>query len=113
MMGKPPKVICLCGSTRFTDVMLVIQWEFEKQGNIVLGWNALPDSYFDGEKRTNVAEQEGVQRNLNELHKCKIDLADEVFIINVDGYVGESTRSEIHYATNNNKPIYWLEAQDD
>ena len=117
-MGLKPKVICLCGSTRFTDVMLVIQWEFSKQGHIVLGWNALPDSYFNSggiprkwleNHKTNVAEQEGVKEILDELHKRKIDLADEVFVINVEGYIGESTRSEINYAIEHDKPVVFLE----
>jgi len=108
-----PKIICLCGSTRFTNEMLVIQWEFSKQGNVVLGWDALPDSYFDGESRTNAAEDEGVKEIIDELHKRKIDLADEVFVLNVGGYVGESTRSEIDYAIEHGKPIHYLEVQDD
>ena len=105
------KIICLCGSTRFTDTMLVIQWEFTKQGNVVLGWCALPDDYFDGEDKTHVGDLEGVKDIVDEVHKRKIDLADEVFVINVDGYIGESTRSEIDYAIEHDKPVYWLEPQ--
>ncbi len=92
--------------------MLVTQWEFSKQGIIVLGWNALPDSYFKDGPRANMAEAEGVKEVLDELHKRKIDLSDEVFVINVDGYVGESTRSEIDYAIEHSKPVFWLEAPD-
>ena len=50
-MNKP-KVVCLCGSTRFTREMLVKQWELTKQGYIVLSWCALPDDYFQGEDKT-------------------------------------------------------------
>lgn len=107
--GKKPKIICLCGSTRFTEQMLIKQWELTKQGNIVLSWCALPDSYFAGEDKNHIGDQEGVKQIVDEVHKRKIDLADEVFVINVDGYVGESTRSEIKYAIEHGKPIRWLE----
>lgn len=112
-MADMPKIICLCGSTRFTDVMLVIQWEFTKQGNVVLSWCALPDSYFEGQDKTHVGDQEGVKDIVDEVHKRKIDLSDEIFVINVDGYVGESTRSEIDYAIEHHKPVLWLEAPHD
>lgn len=58
---------------------------------------------------------EGVGHNsaekvaLDELHKRKIDLADEVFVLNVGGYIGESTQSEINYALAHNKPVGYLE----
>jgi len=106
---KNPKVICLCGSTRFTSEMLVIQWELTKQGNIVLSWCALPDGYFEGEDKTHIGEQEGVKEIVDEGHKRKIDLADEVFVLNIDGYIGESTRSEIEYAELHGKSIRYLE----
>jgi hypothetical protein len=102
------KVICLCGSTRFTDVMLVKQWELTKQGHVVLSWCALPDSYFSG---PHVGDAEGVKDIVDEVHKRKIDLADEVMIINVGGYVGESTRSELEYAWKHKKKVAWLEPE--
>ena len=104
-----PKVICLCGSTRFTAEMLVIQWELTKQGNVVLSWCALPDSYFDGEDKTHIGDQEGVKEIVDEVHKRKIDLADEVLVLNINGYIGESTRSEIEYAEAHKKPLRYLE----
>jgi hypothetical protein len=106
-MNKP-KIICLCGSTRFTNEMLVVKWEFEKQGIIVLSWNALPPGY-GGENETHIAEKEGVKEILDELHLRKIDLADEVFVINVNDYIGESTTNEVNYAQSLGKPIRWLE----
>jgi cell division protein FtsB len=47
---------------------------------------------------------------LDELHKRKIDLADEVLVLNVGGYIGESTRSEIEYARKLGKPVRYLES---
>lgn len=106
-----PKIICLCGSTRFTEQMLVKQWELTKQGNIVLSWCSLPTWYFQGEDKAHIGDQEGVKALVDEVHKRKIDLADEVLVLNVGGYIGESTRSEINYAESNNKPVRYLEAK--
>jgi len=105
------KVICLCGSTRFTDVMLIKQWEFTKQGIVAIGWCALPDYYFRSENKTHIGDQEGVKAIVDEVHLRKIDLADEVFVINVDGYIGKSTSNEIAYAQLWNKPIKYLEEE--
>lgn len=105
-----PKIVCLCGSTRFTDLMLVKQWELSKQGIIVLSWCALPDWYFKTADKNHIGDQEGVKEIVDTLHLRKIDLADEVFVINVNGYIGESTAREIAYAKAHNKPIEYLEA---
>ena len=108
-MNKP-KIVCLCGSTRFTRQMLVKQWELTKQGVIVVTWCALPDDYLkDGQETAHIGDQEGVKQAIDELHKRKIDLADEVYVLNVGGYVGESTRSEINYALAHNKPVEYFE----
>ena len=45
---------------------------------------------------------------LDDMHKAKIDLADEIFVINVDGYIGESTENEIQYAILNDKKVSYL-----
>lgn len=103
---KTAKVICLCGSTRFTDEMLVKQWELTKLGFVVLSWCALPESYFKG---PHVGDAEGVKEIVDEVHKRKIDLADSVFVMNVGGYFGNSTTSEIVYAMRHGKPVEWLE----
>ena len=106
---EKPKVICLCGSTRFTEQMLIKQWELTKQGHIVLSWCALPESYYSGEEKAHIGDQEGVKEIVDAVHMRKIDLADEVFILNVGGYVGESTSSEMAYAKEQGKIIRWLE----
>jgi len=106
---KRPKIVCLCGSTRFTEQMLIKQWELTKAGNIVLSWCALPDSYFQTEDRFHIGDQEGVKAIVDELHLRKIDLADEVLALNVDGYVGESTTREIKYALRTGKGVRWLD----
>ena len=113
-MRKPrgfPKVVCLCGSTRFTEKMLIKQWELTKQGIIVLSWCALPDSYFTGEDTAHIGDQEGVKEIVDEVHCRKIDLADEVFILNVGGYIGKSTQAELDYAKKKGKSIRFLEPE--
>jgi hypothetical protein len=98
-----PKVVCLCGSTRFKQEFIRANFEKTRAGEIVLtvGWFSHADSdiYYptDDEK---VA--------LDELHKRKIDLADYVFVVDVDGYIGESTRSEIDYAKDHRKEVVYL-----
>jgi len=117
-MNKP-KVVTLCGSTRFTEQMLIKQWELTKAGYIVLSWCALPDCYFAdaGEDpnqritggRWHIGDHENVKEIMDEVHKRKIDISDEVFVLNIDGYIGESTTSEVKYALNKGVPIYWQE----
>lgn len=107
LSGQPKtKVICLCGSTRFTNKMLIKQWELTKQGVIVLSWCALPESYYKG---SHIGDAEGVKEIVDEVHKRKIDLADEVLVINIFGYIGDSTRSEIEYAESVGVPVKYME----
>ncbi len=102
-----PEIVCLCGSTRFIERMAVEAWELEKAGFIVLSCHLLPHWY--GAAGDHQAEAEGVADRLDELHLRKIDISDRVRIINVDGYIGESTRNEINYAESTGKPITYLE----
>ena len=108
-----PKVMCFCGSSRFTAQMAVLMWEFEKQGNICVGLHLMPNGYGEamghGKEYHHGAELEGCAAQMDELHKRKIDLADEVFVVNVGGYIGSSTRSEINYAEAHGKPVRYLE----
>ena len=110
-MSSKPKIICICGSTQFADQHAITRWEFEKRGNICLMINYLPSWYADAqgwEGNDHFGEQSGLKEHLDELHFRKIDLADEVFVVNVNGYVGESTRNEINYATKLGKPITYM-----
>lgn len=109
------KVICLSGSTRFTNEMLELIWKFHLEGNVAIGWCVLPlNHYSDGsEIDHHLAEKEGVAELLDELHLRKIDLSDEVFIVNVGGYIGDGTRREINYAIKTGKPVKYLEPKKD
>jgi hypothetical protein len=102
-----PKIVCLCGSTRFMEAFQSANLNETVQGNIVLsvGCNTQSDADLFGSQ----FEKTELKRQLDDLHKRKIDLADEVLVLNVGGYVGESTRSEIEYATATGKPVRYLE----
>jgi nucleoside 2-deoxyribosyltransferase len=82
-------------------------WELEREGNIVLGCTLLPMWYCN--VTDHFGEATGTKEQCDELHLRKIDLADEVLVLNVDGYIGESTRNEINYAIRQGKPIHYLE----
>lgn len=102
------KIVCLCGSTRYTEVMAVVAWEIEKLGDIALGWHLLPRWY--SKQGDHIAEQEGAAEILDNVHLEKIRMADEVLIINCEGYIGEQTRCEIEFAKSLGKPVKYLEA---
>ena len=97
-------IITLCGSTRFKDEFLEAQKRLTLEGNIVISVGLFGHS-GDDEVWT-----EGVKDMLDRQHLAKIDLADEIFVINVGGYIGESTRREIAYADYRGKSITYLES---
>jgi hypothetical protein len=108
-MSYRPTIVCLCGSTK--------SWqEFQRQnvkatlaGKIVL--SIAPFENHDDVTFSHLSETERQQLTdkLDTLHKYKIDLADEILIINVGGYIGESTKRELEYARAQNKTIRFLE----
>ena len=109
MQGKY-KVITLCGSTRFKDEFLLAQKKLTLEGNIVISIGLFGHS-GDSEVWENMDEGTltKTKEMLDDMHKAKIDMADEIFVINVGGYIGESTRSEINYATELGKKVRFLE----
>lgn len=109
-MSKP-NVICLCGSSRFIDIMAVLSWQLEKQGNIVLSLHLVPRWYTTVDDH--LAEAEGVADFMDELHLRKIDMADEVVVVDVEKYIGESTSREIEYAKAHQKPLRYLSEDPD
>ena len=102
MVGKYP-VITLCGSTRFKDQFLEAQKRLTLAGNIVISVGLFGHS-GDDEVWT-----EGTKEMLDDMHKRKIDMADGIYVINVGGYIGQSTRSVIEYARSQGKTIEFLE----
>lgn len=102
MVGKY-KVITLCGSTKFKEQYIETQKRLTLEGNIVISVGLFGHS-GDDEVWT-----EGTKDMLDDMHLRKIYMADEVFVINVGGYIGESTKREIAYAKENGKVVRFLE----
>ena len=100
MVGKY-KVITLCGSTKFKDDFERINKELTLRGNIVISVGCF------GHAGDVFTEDQKVM--LDDIHKRKIDMADEIFVINKDKYIGASTRSEIEYAILHDKPVRYME----
>ena len=109
MIGKY-KVITLCGSTRFKDAFMEAQKKLTLEGNIVISVGLFGHSgdskVWEGMSEDTLTKTKIM---LDDMHKRKIDMADEIFVINVDGYIGSSTRSEIEYAHANGKSVRYLE----
>lgn len=104
-----PRIVVLCGSTRFYDAFQKANYDFTMAGKIVLSVGFYP--HTDTGHGEGVGHDSAEKIALDELHKRKIDLADEVFVLNVGGYIGDSTRSEIKYAKKVKKPIAYLEGE--
>lgn len=102
MQGKY-KVITLCGSTRFKDAFMEVQKRLTLAGNIVISVGV-----FNHSEDIDEAPSTQIKIMLDDMHKRMIDMADEIYVINVNGYIGESTRSEIEYAQAHNKPVRYL-----
>jgi hypothetical protein len=101
VIGKP-KIVCICGSGRFLKEMHEVEERLTLEGKIVL---------MIGVNTKDVARTEDMSQYkpmLDKLHLRKIDMSDSVFVVNVDGYIGESTRKEISYSESKGKPIEYL-----
>lgn len=107
MFQFKPTIVCLCGSGRFRAAFEKAEFDETLAGKIVLtiGCNMHDVARSD--------ELKVHKPMLDELHLRKIDLADQVLVLNVGGYVGESTVREMAYAARLNKPIRLLEPEFD
>jgi hypothetical protein len=108
--GNRPAIVCLCGSTRFYEAFQRANYEETMSGRIVLsvGFYMHSAEQAHGETLGCAPEQKLM---LDELHLRKIDLADEVLILNVGGYIGDSTRRELAYARKHGKQVRFLEPE--
>lgn len=106
--GAIPVIVCLCGSTKFKGEFIRKNYEFTMKGYIVLsvGWFSHADS-------STFYPTSGEKRDLDALHKRKIDLCDEIYVINPNGYIGDSTKSEIDYAKTISRTINYMEEPTD
>jgi hypothetical protein len=105
-----PKIVCLCGSTKFYEQFVEANYRETMAGNIILtvGFFMHRPDAAHGQSVGCTAEQ---KIRLDDLHKRKIDLCDEVLCLNVGNYIGESTLSELAYARTVGKVIRYLEKQ--
>ncbi len=109
MQGNYP-VVTLCGSTRFKNEFMEAQKRLTLEGNNVISVGLFGHS---GDREVWENMDEGTltktKEMLDDMHKRKIDMADFIYVINVGGYIGESTKSEIEYAETHGKEVRYLE----
>lgn len=106
--GTRPTIVCLCGSSRFYDEFQRANYDLTMAGEIVLSIGFYPHATAQHTHGEGVSHDSVEKVALDELHKRKIDLADYVYVLDVDGYVGDSTKSEIAYASEHGIPIRYL-----
>ena len=99
--NKKYNIITLCGSIKFKNEFIKVQERLTLEGNIVLTPN-----FFYNIKKEQINEK--TKKMLDEMHRQKIDMSDEIYVINLGGYIGESTKSEIEYAQEKGKKISYL-----
>lgn len=95
------QVITLCGSTKFKEEFERVNRELTLAGNVVISVGCF------GHSGDSITDEQKVM--LDEIHKQKIDMADAIYVINKDGYVGSSTRCEIGYAIKHGKQVIFME----
>ena len=95
------KIITICGSLKFKDDFLKVEQQLSSKNHIVLMPILLNEELKD------ISDEK--LKILKEIHLKKIDLSDEIFVINKNGYLGQSTKNEIEYAIKNNKKVIFLE----
>lgn len=108
-----PTVVCLCGSTRFWRIFQEASLRETLAGRIVLSIGAAVASDEEHFGHLSDDEKAAIKERLDELHLRKIDMANEVLILNVGGYIGDSTRRELAYAQAHGKRVRWLEEPTD
>ena len=109
-MSGQYRVITLCGSTRFKKEFMEVQKRLTLEGNIVISVGLIGHSgNHEVWKNMDEGTLTATKEMLYDIYKRKIDMADEIFVINVGGYIGESTRSEIKYAIVHGKTVRYLE----
>lgn len=106
-----PKVYTLCGSSRFPEAFHLVNAHLSMQGHVVISLGLF--GHADEPRGARFLTSDGDESTpekvaLDQLHFRKIDMADAIFVVNVGGYVGSSTKREIAYAEANGKAVEWL-----
>ena len=94
-------IITICGSSKFKNEIFDAAKKLTLDDHIVL----IPTIFEHADNESLTVEQ---KIRLDNLHKQKINMSDAIFVVNVDGYIGESTFGEIDWATKNKKEVYFL-----
>ena len=100
-LGDTMKVITICGSLKYEADMKLIAEKFALEGNCVL------TPVFPVSEDIKISKEQ--MNYLKEAHFKRIEIADEIYVVNKDGYIGDSTKLEIEYATKLNKVIRYYE----
>ena len=108
--GERPRIVCLCGSTRFKDEINAANARLTMSGALVISLGMFGHTDMPAVDWTTGGSD--LKQMLDDLHKRKIDLADEIHVVNVGGYIGESTRGEIAYAVEHGKGVTFLEPDE-
>lgn len=95
------KVITMCGSMRFATEMIKVASQLEKQN----GWCVIQCVYDVYSSSTTKQEMDNIVNS----HWKKIDISDAIYVLNIDGYIGSSTKEEIDYAIKHNKEVIYHE----
>ena len=95
------KVVTICGSMRFEKEMIKIAGDLEKS----YGWCVIQCVYDIDISKTTKEQMDNIVNS----HWTKIDMCDAIYVVNIDGYIGNSTRNEIDYATSKGKEIIYHE----
>lgn len=103
------RIITLCGSTRFKDAINYWNAKLTMEGNLVISLGVFGHTDMPDHDWTTGGNAD--KRMLDNLHRQKIDLADEIFVVNVGGYIGDSTRGEIEYAIARGKLVIYCEVR--
>lgn len=98
MRAYTMKVITLCGSTKYKKQFEDVNAFLTLQGNIVLSL-----CFFEQSEGIHITEEQA--KLFEDIHFRKIDMSDEIFVVDVDGYIGKSTRKEIEYAKKKKKEV--------
>jgi len=106
-----PEIVTLCGSTRFYDEFQQANYDLTMQGKIVLSVGFYPHAKAQHGHGEGVGHDSAEKIALDELHKRKIDMSDRVLVLNVGGYIGDSTRGEIEHALSVGVPVEYAYPQ--
>lgn len=102
-MSKKYNIITLCGSTKFKDDFIRVQKE------LTLKWNIILTVGLFGHSGDSEVWKPCVKEMMGDMHKRRILMSNEIYVINKNNYIGESTKSEIEFAKKHSKKITYME----